>query len=573
MHPDILQSLTHKIYNAISTASPGFLTDPLTDCPVELVSKVLTQPNEAIRVAEKELNVFPFSNVGKEWARLFVDGCLGVAMNVIKEVMEDTGGRGKQGDDWLDEVVALLDRTLIIVGGIGREELIWEVLEKLRRWEDEISASADGKGKGKVDDRGDEGRARKRRRISSSPITIEKEGKAEQDYVDIDDDFLPQNRTVYPEIKHPIRRLHCPSLTEFQNHMDKIKTPVILTGIIEHWPALKQWRKKSYWMRETFKGRRLVPLELGRSYTDEDWGQRIMPFREFLKNYIVEEGKESPHDSGSDFAVTTQQTGYLAQHNLFRQIPSLRSAITVPDYCYLDAPPPEPGTPVYLSRLKSKKKNKNDVSGPKISHPSTLGSAIPESTPPQDHIHTHADHDSDNDDMATDSPIQTNIWFGPAWTITPLHHDPHHNILCQVVGAKYIRLYSAHDSARLYPRSDREPAPHLKTADGNRYSEAYAINTTEEESSSFTKTNAGQTEKKKETETEVIDMSNTSSIDVSAIELSPIEDWDTIYPGLSELEYVECVLQAGEALYVPIGWWHYVRSCETGVSVSFWWGG
>jgi hypothetical protein len=250
-----------------------------------------------------------------------------------------------------------------------------------------------------------------------------------------------------------------------------------------------------------------VPVETGRSYVDEGWGQKIMSFGEFLDKFILSSAEST-------------ETGYLAQHDLFRQLPALHAAVSTPDYCFLDAPPPEEGTPLAVKASTGAK-----------SHPSTL---------PQ---HTTTPLNADEDE---DHEIQKNIWFGPAWTISPLHHDPHHNILCQVVGKKYIRLYSPHDSHRLQPMSASEPAPHLG---GDKVPEN------------------GQAEAPKPS----IDMSNTSHIDIAAMELSPHEDWDEVYAGISEVPYLECVLEAGQALYIPIGWWHYVRSCSVGISVSYWW--
>ena len=38
-----------------------------------------------------------------------------------------------------------------------------------------------------------------------------------------------------------------------------------------------------------------------------------------------------------------------------------------------------------------------------------------------------------------------------------------------------------------------------------------------------------------------------------------------------QLEYFDCILAEGEVLYIPVGWWHYVRGLSVSFSVSFWW--
>lgn len=127
------------------------------------------------------------------------------------------------------------------------------------------------------------------------------------------------------------------------------------------------------------------------------------------------------------------------------------------------------------------------------------------------------DVDAVCDEQDEDEDIAVNAWFGPKGTVSPLHFDPKDNLLCQVVGAKYLRLYSPRESNKLYP------------VDGL--------------------------------------LSNTSEVQVEA----PEDETDTKYPRFREATYVECVLHAGEMLYIPPKYWHYVRSLSTSFSVSFWW--
>lgn len=177
--------------------------------------------------------------------------------------------------------------------------------------------------------------------------------------------------------KHAVPRWPAPpGFTAFSDTVANDAVPRILPqGVIDHWPARSHWPSLEYLLK--LAGDRVVPVEIGSKYTDAAWQQKMICLREFVCDYVL---KAEP--------------AYLAQHDLFSQIPRLLSDIDVPEYCYCS---PEP-TEVY--------------------------------TPP-------------------DQELILNAWFGPQNTISPLHHDPYHNLLAQVVGRKYIRLYPP--GAHVYP--------------------------------------------------------------------------------------------------------------------------
>ncbi|MGH6985963.1 MAG: DUF6065 family protein [Caulobacteraceae bacterium] len=104
------------------------------------------------------------------------------------------------------------------------------------------------------------------------------------------------------------------------------------------------------------------------------------------------------------------------------------------------------------------------------------------------------------------------LWIGPAGTVTSLHHDLTNNLLVQITGRKRVILASAAETPKLY--NDRHVFSEIK---------------------------------------DVTD----PNLDLSA------------YPALEQVRFHDITLEAGEALFIPIGWWHQVTSLEFSVTATF----
>lgn len=179
----------------------------------------------------------------------------------------------------------------------------------------------------------------------------------------------------FSEIAH----YEVPSMESFYRDIFMPKCPAILTGCMKHWQALTLWRNSDYLRK--IAGSRTVPIEIGSRYTEEDWSQHLINFSEFLQNYVI---------------TNSGEVGYLAQHQLFEQIPELKEDFAIPEYCNF----------------------------------------------------------SDSQESDVESP-DINAWFGPGGTVSPLHYDAKNNLLSQVFGYKRVILYRPDEAENLYPYKSR----------------------------------------------------------------------------------------------------------------------
>lgn len=109
---------------------------------------------------------------------------------------------------------------------------------------------------------------------------------------------------------------------------------------------------------------------------------------------------------------------------------------------------------------------------------------------------------------AANNSVLTHLWFGMANTFTPLHFDKYNNFFSQVVGRKHFIIVSSEYSALL--SSDDNNTCKLEEAD----------------------------------------LSNVLK--------------------LNNVPHYNFIIEPGQALFIPHGWWHQVRSLTFSISISFW---
>ncbi|KAK9450783.1 uncharacterized protein V1518DRAFT_411697 [Limtongia smithiae] len=282
--------------------------------------------------------------------------------------------------------------------------------------------------------------------------------------------------------------------------------PVHFLGLATDWPAVNKWNSLTYLLEATNYGHRLVPAEIGSSYLTDAWDQKLLPFGDLLNDWC-------------DPRCSVATVKYLAQHDLFLQIETLRRDILIPD--------------IINARSLSKR--------PRAVATTSGGHTI------------------------------INAWVGPEGTISPQHTDPHDNILVQAVGYKYVRLYPrTTDNSAMYPHKS-------KLADMSNTSEVElergCFGTIFGDSDVLGKPSFlsySQALMKTDLNDDGLEINSAVFLGMRERMIAKKEYRERYANFAWDSGYLECILAPGDALFIPAGWWHYVKSLSPSFSVNFW---
>ncbi len=204
---------------------------------------------------------------------------------------------------------------------------------------------------------------------------------------------LPQGKLV-PTIRHPIARESAPSLPAFRQAYfgDDLhhRRPVVITGATAGWRALATWRDLAHLDREF--GHRTVPVEIGRPLDDAERAQDQAP--------VWKERALTLSEFIHSYLLPSSQHDHSAGGD-------------------------DKGLPF-------------DQIGYLAQHAliEQLPALQEDFAPPQY--------------CALGELSNINTWLGTSGTVTSLHFDSYDNLLTQVAGYKYVRLYDPSQTPFLY---------------------------------------------------------------------------------------------------------------------------
>lgn len=180
---------------------------------------------------------------------------------------------------------------------------------------------------------------------------------------------------------HSIPCIEPPSFGLFQKSTSL--HPFIIRGYVRDWPAMQEhpWASTDYLQFVAGPGR-IVPIEIGNDYRNDDWTQTLMDWDDFL----------TALDSQALERRNKHDVLYLAQHNLLKQFPALRADVIIPDYIYASLSPPVD---------------------------------FPGYEPP-----------------ANDEKLVINAWLGPGGTVSPAHTVCP---ITKILNVEVLTVYSAQD--------------------------------------------------------------------------------------------------------------------------------
>jgi hypothetical protein len=112
-------------------------------------------------------------------------------------------------------------------------------------------------------------------------------------------------------------------------------------------------------------------------------------------------------------------------------------------------------------------------------------------------------------DTADHSRGTAKLWFGPKGTVTPLHHDEHSILFMQIYGKKQFKLIPSFELPKIYPRKNFYSAVDPENVDAEQY------------------------------------------------------------PKFLQASISDVTLEPGDILFIPVGWWHWAKSLDISISVTF----